>query len=156
MNTQLKSHTAIEARPRNPFSWSYRLSHQGDVLTDLVVDWFGEGASFDWNGDAYQIVADLGPTGGWRLVGPAGEHASASRARRFARRINVLHGERTLALQALGTVSTTTFGIFEDGLRQGTIRAPSPRPSAELNLPQGLPVPVRVFVFALAVFVWRR
>ncbi len=156
MNAHLKDHSAIEARPRNPFSWSYRLLHQDDVLTDLVVDWFGEGASFAWNGDSYRIDTNNGPAGGWHLVGPSRKLCHAVRARRFARRIDVTHGERTLALQALGTISTTSFGVFEGGLRLGTIRAPYPRLSADLSLPEDLPVPLRVFVFALAVFVWRR
>lgn len=145
----------LEAWPKHPFSWSFHVAVDGDVVTTLDVTWLQSGGAFDLDGKHYDLVR--APNfGDFQLVGPMGVEASAAKPSALVRRYAVEYGRRRWTLEAAHPI-TRRFRLIEDGAVIGEV-VPNSLIShrCRMNWPDEVPRQVQVFLLWLVVLQWRR
>ncbi len=144
----------IEAIPTGLISWDYDLVSGGVVLGSLEVGWFYERGRFATDAGACEIYRDgfLGP---WVLEDHGAVLARATKRDPFTRVFHVETDARRLELR--GVILSSSLELHDGDRLAGRIeRQGWLTYRADVDLPDDLPLPVRAFLFFLAVVTWKR
>jgi hypothetical protein len=147
----------LTATPRGWFSWDYAVSRNSDHLADIDISWWREKGTLTVDGQHYGVYRERPLSGKFILESDGTIVASAEKPNSLRRRmlIETTAGKqyelkprdmftRTFELHAGSTVvgSLSAKGVFSRGMN--------------VDLPETLPLPVRVFVMWLTVILWKR
>jgi hypothetical protein len=146
----------MEFKPRNIFSWDYDFfegtqhlaSLDGAVLTEAGRLLIGSG-EFECRRQGFA-------SGDFELIAEGERYVSATKPSAFRRRFEIHFGDRHLVLEAASAMGRK-FELLESGRVIGSVR-----PKALLSrrgradLPDDLPVAIRLFVVWLVILMWKR
>ncbi|MEO8084461.1 MAG: hypothetical protein ABI780_11610 [Ardenticatenales bacterium] len=144
----------MQARPRNPFTWTFDIAIDEEVVTTLALAWLGSSASFDLDGRRYDLQRAPG-FGEFQLVGPSGVLATAFKPNPFVRRYNVEVGRGRYTLEAAAPIARRfVLRAGDDIVGEVAPDAPIAR-SCRAMWPDDMPLPAQVFLLWLVVLQWR-
>jgi hypothetical protein len=143
--------------PRSLFSWSFSL-REGDVeVADLAMALMRErGKLVLTNGSEYNLYRQGWLSGPFLLEGDGAIIAQAEKPNPFTRRFEATIGRRRLCLAAQSPL-TRAFGVYDDDIPIGGVWPDHCfTRRTTIDLPDDMPLPVKSFLFWLAVLMWRR
>ena len=144
----------LSAAPRGIFSWDFIISRDGTMIADIDMSWWGERAELKITGQTYAVYRESLLEGTFVLQ--SGEQVLARAQKGFTRTFDVDVAGRHLELKAV-SIWTREFGLFENDAQIGRIEpAGWLGRKAIIELPEDIPLPVRVFLFWLVLILWRR
>lgn len=147
----------LSAMPRGWFSWDYAISRNSDHLADIDISWWRERGTLTVEGQHYSVYRELPLSGKFILEANGSILATAEKPSSLRRRLLIEDAagrqfelkprdmfSRTFQLHAGSTLigSLSAKGIFSRGMN--------------IDLPETLPLPVRVFVVWLTAILWKR
>jgi hypothetical protein len=146
----------LKARPSEFFTWDYELFDDDRRVTQMYVSWVREDGDFVWEGGEYQLSREGLWSGNFFLRLGDQTLAKATKVSLFQRCFEVRIGEQALTLKAL-SVFGREFYLIENDAVVGSV-SPDGLFSRRctISFPDGLSVPVQVFLFWLVVLMWRR
>ncbi len=146
----------LRAIPRHWFSWNYRIFEESQHVADIDVSWWCEKGLLTVQGDAYQVYREGPKRGAFILESSGTVLARAEKPSVFLRCFFFEHKGRFYTLRASSAFRREF--ILLDGAE--TIGFLSPEGiftnRASVDLPETLPLAVRVFIVWLTVILWRR
>lgn len=146
----------LELAPKSCFSWNFSVLQNGASLADIDVSWLRERGVLTAGGVDYRVYREGAMSGKFILEENGQPLASAEKPSAFRRSFTVQHGNRTYKLQAEGAFKRS-FVLLEQGRRIGSI-VPNGvfTRKGTVDLPDELPLSVRVFLIWLTVILWKR
>ncbi len=146
----------LSAQPKHLLSWGFNLFDRQQQLITLDLAAIREGGAFNWNGAAYTMKRESWPAGDFLLMNQGETLARAHKPSAFTRSFHVQAGRRRMELKGASPF-TRKFVLTDRGAIIGTISPNHPFTRAStLELPDELSIPEQVFIFWLAVLMWRR
>jgi hypothetical protein len=146
----------LRATPRSIFSSRFIIRQGGEAVAEVDPGWFGERAEASVAGEPYALAREsaLGGTFAMRCGGRV--VARARKPSAFYRAFEVEVAGRAFELKAVSGWRRE-LALFEGGRWIGRV-APAGwfGRAAVIDLPEGLPPYARVFLFWLALVLWRR
>jgi hypothetical protein len=145
----------LTATPKSWVGWSFEISEDQGGLVDIDQAWFRERGAFCADGVEYKVQRE--PFfGRFALTGPAGNVTMAYKHSLLTRSFTITAGSESYGLRPLNVLSKD-FTLLRAGAPVGSIRKRSWfSRTADVDLPQDLPLPVRIFIFWLVLLMWRR
>lgn len=145
----------IQAQPRHLFSWGFDLLLDGESLAGFDMSWLREGGRFTYGDREYSLSREGFWSGDFLLTADQEVLARAAKSA-FVRRFVVQTGAREFTLES-ASVFTRSFRLVEKEMIVGYV-LPNHffTRACTLEFPDDLSVPVQVFLFWLAVLMWRR
>ncbi|HWL62894.1 MAG TPA: hypothetical protein VNQ32_08855 [Steroidobacteraceae bacterium] len=146
----------LTATPKRWFSWNYTVSRDDDRLADLDISWWREKGSLAVDGRRYAVYRERPMSGKFILESDGAIVASAEKPSSLKRRLLIEHAGRRYELKPR-SMFTRTFDLREGSTVVGSLSARgffSRR--MNVDLPETLPLPVRMFVTWLTVLLWKR
>ena len=146
----------LTATPKRWFSWDFTIEEGDRPVASIDVSNWRERGTLTVDGVDHRVYREGMLTGDFILEAAGTVVARAQKPSAFRRAFLIEHHGRRYSLQ---TTSTLTGRM---ALREGdrTLGSLSRRSlftrRADIDLPPGLPLAVRVFVVWLAVILWRR
>jgi hypothetical protein len=148
--------TQMRARPKHLFSWGFDLYLDGAFLVGFDTSWLREGGRFTYEGRECRLSREGLWSGDFLLTADEQVLARATKESAWVRRFIVRTGQRELMLTAASAFARS-FRLVEGAALVGAIKPDHFfTRGCTLELPDYLPVPVRVFLFWLVVLMWRR
>ncbi|GEM_PF-1070116 len=151
-----KTMPIVEATPRSLFSWDFSLqSDRGETLS-LKLHFFEEGGEFSWEGREYVLSREGWMSGDFYLEQDGRILIRARKESLFERVFTVNLDDREWLLEPRSVLSR------EFVLREGGEEIASICPlhaftrSSHLQFPEDLGIPEQLFLFGLAVLMWKR
>lgn len=148
--------TMLELVPRFGMSQRFSVRLDGEEVADVALGWFREGGDLTIAGVHHELRRERLASGAFQLLHDGHVLAEARKPSAFFDRFQVEHDGRRYEL-AKARWWARRFELREHGQVVGTI---APRHvltnRCELALPPDLPLPVQVFLAALAVLMWNR
>jgi hypothetical protein len=147
----------LTATPRGWFSWDYAVSRNSDHLADIDISCWREKGTLTVDGQQYSVYRERPLSGKFVLESNGSVVASARKPSSLTRRLLIEDAAgrqyelkprdiftRTFQLHAGTAVvgSLSARGVFSRGMK--------------VDLPETLPLPVRVFVIWLTAILWKR
>lgn len=146
----------LTATPRRWFSWNYTVSTQDDHVADIDISWWREKGAIAVAGQHYGVYRERPMSGRFILEANGAPLASAEKPGAFRRRMLIEHAGRQYELKPRG-LFTRTFALHEGTAVLGTLSATGVfSRRMQVDLPEALPLPVRLFVVWLTVMLWKR
>ena len=147
----------LRIEPKGWLSWSFRvLDARGHALTEIQQAWVRERGTFSIDGTRYTVRRTSAWKGTFQLEQPEGVLAEATKPSLFRRAFDVVTPRGHLRVEAT-SVFGRTFEVYRDEAPVGSIRpAAFLSRSAEADLPDDLPEPIRVFLIFLVLLLWKR
>lgn len=146
----------LTATPRNCFSWNYAVSHDEDHLADIDISWWRERGTLTVDGRDYGVYRERPLSGRFVLESNGEVVASAVKPSAFTRRLIIEHAGMQYELRPQGLFSRT----FELHSGPGIVGSLSAKGIFSrrmiVDLPEALPLAVRVFLMWLTVILWKR
>lgn len=146
----------LKAVPVSWFSWNYEVVDEGGTpVAKLGIAPFRTRGSIEAEGFEYRVERQ--GLGGEFLLEKSGVlEARAEKPRAFFRSFDIQSGGRSFVLKARYTMRRE-FVLTENGIDLGTI-APEGAFTrrARIDLPDHLPLPLRLFAAWLTIFLWKR
>jgi hypothetical protein len=142
--------------PRHPFSWDFKVMQGPHVIAEIDNGWWRERADIAIGSDPYTVRRESVLRGEFVLEHGGTALARARKPSAFRRLFVVDAGTTHLVLRAR-SIFRRAFVLMEGDTQVGWIspdRFYSRRATA--NFPEGLPLPVNVFIAWLTVLLWRR
>lgn len=146
----------LTATPKYWFSWNYTVSRDDDRLADLDISWWREKGSLAVDGHRYSVYRERPMSGKFILESDGAIVASAWKPSSLKRRLLIEHAGKQYELKPR-SMFTRTFDLREGSTVVGSLSARgffSRR--MNVDLPETLPLPVRMFVTWLTVLLWKR
>lgn len=146
----------LTATPRSCFSWDYTVSAGDEHLADVDISWWREKGQLVLAGKSYTVYRERPLSGKFILECGGVIVASAEKPSSLTRRMIVEHAGARHELKPANMFSRK-FHLHSGPAIVGTLSARgifSRRMS--VDLPETLPLPVRVFVTWLTIMLWRR
>lgn len=138
------------------FSWGYDLFIGHGLLTTMDVRWLSEGGSFCWEGVEYSLGRESRWSGDFFISNGDSTIAKATKTSPFTRRFLVSLSIGN-AILSPGHPFTRAFQLKREERVIGEIRPKHILARhCTIQLPDELSIPEQVFVFWLAVLMWRR
>ena len=148
--------SCFQARPKHLFSWGFDLFVDGVFLTTMDMGWFHEGGFFSWQDTQYRLGREGFRSGEFFLEANGELTAHATKLSPFLRRFVIAVQSREMEFSAASPF-VRAFKLVEEGSIIGSIRPKHPfTRECSIDLPDDLSIPERVFIFWLAVLMWRR
>lgn len=146
----------LTAQPRSIFSWSFTVYDGGDPLAEVDLSWFRERGSFHLAGHEFDVLRTSMLQGEFALHSAGITLATARKISPLLRSFEVCCQDRQYDLKAFHPF-TRQFGLYHDDRPIGSIRPLHLfTRKAQIDLPQGIVLPVRIFMFWLVLILWRR
>lgn len=146
----------LRAVPKSPFSWSFHISDGDRRVAELECAWLGQWGQLRIADAIFQLQRQHCWSGTFTLLHEGATVACAQKPSVFFRRFWLEYEEQTLVLQALSPFRRT-FGLYDGDSLIGTIQPEHWfSRKARINLPEDMPIPVKLFAFWLAALQWRR
>lgn len=146
----------LRIEPRSLFSETYGILEGRKERTAVDIRWFKEAGTFDLDRRSYRIGRDGWMSGLFRLEQGRETLATAEKPSAMRRRFVVDVMGHELELMAASPFSRR-FELYDDGRLVGFIAPNSwfTRRGAA-DLPEELPIEVRVFLIWLVLVMWKR
>ena len=151
----------LQARPKGFFSWDFVVSEGNEEIAEVSFAWFRERGELDVKGEPCAIYRE-GLMGDFCLEWNGEVVARATKTSMWTRRFVVRFEGREFVLEAKSILSRAFVlrDAGEDGRDAGReLGRISPAGiftrKATIDLPEGVPLPVQVFMCWLVVIMWR-
>jgi len=146
----------LTARPHSIFSWTFDVSQGTHFLATLSLRWMREAGELKLKGQAYRIGREGLMSGEFFLELYGNRLASAQKPSIFLRRFEVSVDSEAYILRA-ASIFTRRFVLEREGKVVGTIRPAAPLTRRmQIDLPEELPLPARLFITWLVIVLWKR
>jgi hypothetical protein len=146
----------LTATPRHWFSWDYALATEHDHLADIDISCWREKGTLTIEGQQYAVYRERPMSGKFVLESGGAIVASAQKPSSLRRRLLIEHAGRHYELKPRD-MFTRTYVLREGTAVVGTLSATGLfTRRMNVDLPETLPLPVRVFVVWLTVILWKR
>lgn len=146
----------LKAVPMSWFSWNYEVADEaGMPVARLWIAPMRTKGTIEAGGFEYSVARD-GLAGPFLLEKSGVLEARAEKPRALYRSFDIQSGGRSFVLKARYTLRRE-FVLTENGIDLGTI-APEGALTrrARIDLPDDLPLPLRLFAAWLTIFLWKR
>lgn len=145
----------LKAIPKHWLSWDFTVTDHDRPIAQIDVSWWREKGELTVNGKIYEVYRQ-GLLGAFVLESNGAVMATAKKPSALRRQFELEHEGKHLTLRA-SSVFGRTFLLLDGKQEVGSI---TPEGfftrRAEIDLPLSLPLAVRVFIFWLAVILWKR
>jgi hypothetical protein len=146
----------LRAIPRSFLSWNFLLLDDDVEAGSLEVAWMRERARLDIDGVEYNLYRQGWLSGLFVLERGGAVLAQAEKPNPFTRRFEVTCAHHTLCLVAQSPFARA-FDLYDHERQIGGIYTDHCfTRKATIDLPADMILPVKAFVFWLAVLMWRR
>jgi hypothetical protein len=146
----------LTATPKHWFSWDYAISRNDDHLADINISWWREKGTLVVAGQRYGVYRQRPMSGSFVLEANGANLASAEKPSSFRRRLLIEYMGREYELKPRG-MFTRTFELHAGSTVVGSLSATGVfSRRMKVDLPETLPLPVRIFVVWLTVILWKR
>lgn len=144
------------ATPRRLFSWDYAVALGNDHLADIDIARWRERGTLTIAGQRYGVYREQPLRGRFILDSNGSVLASAEKPSAFTRRLLIEHAGRRYELKPRSAISRT-FYLHDGPEIMGSLAASNLLSRRmKVDLPETLPLPVRVFLMWLTVILWKR
>jgi hypothetical protein len=146
----------LTALPKNWLSWDFTVTERSQAVAAIDTSWWREKGVLTVQGVDYRVYRE-GVMGGDFILESAGSiMARAAKPSAFYRSFNIDHADRQYTLRAKSAFRRA-FLLLEGDREIGSL---SPEGiftrRATVDLPETLPLPVKVFIIWLSVILWKR
>lgn len=147
----------LRAIPRSLFSWNFSILEDSAEVAGLEVAWMRErGRLFLADGTEYNLYRQGWLSGPFVLEGEGVILAQAEKPSALTRRFEIAYGRQQLCLVARSPF-TRAFGIYDgDDEIGGIFPDHCFTRKTSVDIPDTIALPVKAFLFWLAVLMWRR
>ena len=146
----------LDVVPTHWFSWDVTVTDQSRPVADIAVSWWREKGALRIDGETYRLSREAPLFGDFLLERAGSVLARAQKPSVFRREFVVRHDGREYTLRPR-SMFRREFVLLVGSRQIGSI---APKNAftrrAAADLPQDLPVPVRMFIVWLTVISWRR
>jgi hypothetical protein len=148
----------LELIPQGWFSWNFTVLQQGSPVAEIGMSSWGEKGELAIAGATYKTYRERPLSGLFILELDATQVATAEKPSAFERSFNVVHEGKSYILKAASVLKRQF--VLLDGASNREIGSIRPAGvftrKAIVDLPDELPLPVRVFVLWLTLILWKR
>jgi hypothetical protein len=147
----------LGAFPTSIFSTSCRLEQDNTLVGELSISMWREKAQLETEDGTYEFNREALLRGDFLLEKDGKVIARAAKPSMIENRYEVELPDRQLVLRKLSLLNWR-YGLFDGNKEIGTI-APQPgifTRRSNVDLPADWPLPIRAFLFWLALIMWRR
>jgi hypothetical protein len=146
----------LTATPKHLFSWDYAISAGQETLADIDLGWWGEKATLRIDGKDYKVYRERAFGGRFLMETDGIVVASAEKPSSLRRRVIIAYANASYELKPRDML-TRTFDLYCDGALIGSLSANGLLTrKMTVDLPESLPLPLRVFAVWVTVILWRR
>lgn len=146
----------LTAIPKRWFSWDFTVTEESQAVAEIDMSRWREKGVLTVRGVDYRVYREGMMSGDFILESAGAVIARADKPSAFHRSFTINFEGRRYTLEAKAVLRRTF--LLLDGDRE--VGALSPEGlftrRATVDLPQALPLPVRVFIVWLAVVLWKR
>lgn len=146
----------MEAIPENWFSWNFAVMEGTKRIADLDISSWREKGQLEVSGISFEIYREGLARGAFLLETNGSELAIAEKPGAFHRMFQIHHEDKQYTLRAKSAFSRKML-LFMGSREIGSM---SPQGlftrKMVVDLPEKLPLPVRVFIIWLAMLLWKR
>jgi hypothetical protein len=146
----------LEAVSKAWFSWNYTITEDSRPVAEVDLSWWREEGFLTVEGMRYHIYREKMLSGAFILEAAGMKLARAEKPSAFQRAFIIEYAGKQYTLRAKSAFSRA-FVFLDDSGEIGWI---APRGFftrvAEVNLPEYLPLPVKVFIIWLVILLWKR
>jgi hypothetical protein len=150
------SQAVLKLVPKHWFSWDFAVRDERGTVADIDISWWRERGVLTVQGASHPVYRQRLMSGDFILESAGSILARAWKSSAFRRYFNVEHAGKQYTLRAQSAFRRT-FVVLDGGFKIGSI---SPdgifTRRASIDLPEDMPLPVRVFIVWLAVILWKR
>jgi hypothetical protein len=146
----------LTAIPKGWFSKNYRVMDGALQVAEIDMSWWREEGRLEVEGATYKAYREKLMSGAFILEAAGTALARAEKPGALHRRFLIEYGDRKYVFQAK-SVWGREFILFDGQNEIGSV-APEGLLTrrAAVNLPDGLALPVKVFILWLAIILWER
>jgi len=146
----------LKAIPKRWFSWNFTVMEGSQPVADIDVSWWREKGLLTIQGTTYKVYREGLMSGAFILESAGAVLARAEKPSAFRNSFIIEHAGKHYTLCKKSAFRREF--LLLDG--SGEIGSLSPEGiftrRARVDLPEDLPLPVRVFIIWLAVILWKR
>ena len=144
----------LTAIPKAWFSWDFTVLEGAQPVADIDVSWWRESGSLRVQGTSYQVYREGVMSGAFILESAGTVLARAEKPSAFRRLFLLEHAGRQYTLRS---AFWGRFLLSDDSREIGSLSRESIfMRRARVDLPEDLPLSVRIFIVWLAVIMWKR
>ncbi len=145
----------LRAEPNSAFSWDFTVYDDGVPVAKIDLAWIREEGDVIIDAVPCQMYRD-GLLGDFVLEAGGFTLARASKPSVFLREFGITYDERRFTLKAQSALRRA-FDLFEGEERIGVIEPDHTfTRKMTVNLPETMPLAVRVFIVWLVILMWKR
>lgn len=146
----------LTAYARGFFQKTYEIRDDGNAAANLEASSWKEKAEVELDGKTYRFKREGAFSGPFLLLDVENVIAYAEKPSAFKERFEIFHYGKTYELRKR-SIWKGTFNLEENGKVIGIVR-PSGflRRKALIDLPEELPLVLQIFIFWLALIIWKR
>jgi hypothetical protein len=145
----------LTAKPTSIFSWCFVVCRDGVEIAEIDTAWLYEGGTLHCDGDTYRL-GKAGVFSGEFFLEKAGVRMATARKTTLIRRFAIEYGGETFTFRAESPL-TRSFVLESAGGIMGRIAPDHPfTRRSSIRMLDELPVAVQLWLFWLAVLMWRR
>jgi hypothetical protein len=146
----------LRAEPKSWFSWDFRIFDGSRELALIDLACFREAASFTVGGSTYKATREGLFRTSFTLEQDGSVIARASKPSAWKRTLEIEHGASRYTLKAKSSFGRT-FVLLNGDNSVGMLQPDhSFTRKATIDLPDGMPLPVQIFVTLLMIILWKR
>ena len=146
----------LRATPKQWCSWNFAVTEGSQALANIDISWWREKGVLTVHGVDYRVYRERMMSGDFILEAAGSVVARAAKPSAFHRSFTIVHEGKRYTLRAK-SVFRRGFVLLDGDREIGSL---SPEGiftrRATVDLPQALPLPVKVFIIWLAVILWKR
>ncbi len=142
--------------PTHWYSWDFTVLEGSEAIAEIDISWWREKGWLRVRDESYRVSREGWVSGSFTLESSGSILAQARKPSAFRRSFVVEHGGRQFTLNAKSAFGRA-FVLSENSRALGSL-APDGwlTRRATADLPEDLPLSVRVFIVWLAVILWKR
>jgi len=142
--------------PKSWFSWDFVITDGVSPIADIDVSWWREKGVLTVRGSTYDVYREGLVSGAFLLESSGSLLARAEKPSAFRRAFELEYGKKFYTLQA-ESAFRRKFVLTEGGREVGWLSPDGVfTRRATADLPEGIPLPVKVFIIWLVVILWKR
>jgi len=144
----------FEIDPKGWFSRTLIIRNAGQVICAITLAHFGEKATFTLDGVEYQVYRQPSTRGMFALA-MGGQQLAVAEKPASAHEMKISYNNTSYLLKRVGKIGHTC-ELTINGEAAGYIKPKNGTRAARAELPEALPLPVRIFIIWLYLLLWRR
>ncbi len=146
----------LEIVPNGCFTWNFTLFEKGKPIANFDLAWFHEAGELVVGDTSFNVYREGVMNGSFVLKAGGEELARAEKPSVFVRSFTIDYGKERYTLKAESPF-LRKFVLWKGSRQIGSISPHSMfTRRATADFPETLPLPVRVFMILLVIFLWRR